>query len=403
MVHSRLSVSVFAALVAAVGGRPAHAETITVTADGIDSIQAAVDQALTNADADDEIIVPPGTYDETVMVVLTGDTTQQSLLIRGKGKQPPLIHGTAGTAMLIRDGRNVEIRNFALQSASALDGVPALMIDGSCGNIVATKLRGVAGDDVGVVATGIAVVGILLEKCDFSGMSGIGYRLDGMGHDIDGCTANDCGLNALVLTADALLCRVNDFTAHASGGTNAGAPGVITLRGNGHQLVNATVSGGGGDGICSMGSGHTFSDCAVTDNAAAGFRVEGSLALVENSVASGNAVGLLGGGLGTIILNSTFSDNDSHGIQITEGGASLDTVTARQNGGDGLHVDATVFGTNVHGGKFAKNAGEGAMVLGQLTWLEGNSAKQGDGFVDLGTNNHGRGNEVSGSSSPNDF
>lgn len=369
-----------------------NAEQITVGEGGITTIQDAVAAALGNLDVDDTILIPPGTYNETVLVDFQ-TTIQESLAIERAGKKGVVtIVGATGSAITLRAAKETTLRKLTLQSASAFDAVSALRIDTSSSGVVCRQIKGVAGDDFGVVVAGANNIGCRFENCDFSGMSGMGFLLDGSAHELIDCTADDCGLNGLVFSADALLGSATSCTFAASGGTNSLQPGYVTLRGNGQRLIECDVSGAGGDGVWADGNGHVIVRSDSSDNVGVGFHLDDSSILLLDCSASGNAIGVDGGGLTATIDGGNFSKNLSHGIDVTEGGTTVLDAVCKSNGGDGIHVAVGAVGTLVRGCDLIKNALEGVVVEGSLSWIDSNTSRNGDSFVDLGTGNGGRDN-----------
>ncbi len=381
----------------------ASAEQITVGQGAIVTIQDAVDQALANADTSDTVLIPKGTYNESVTVLNAVLPGQAKLTIKRTGDGQVRIVGQGAAALHIQASENVVLQNLTLNSGSALDAVPALLIDGQSANIEVTSVVGVAGDDFGVVITGVTVLGACFTDCDFSDMGGCGFLLDGFGHELTNCEASACGLSGIVLTSSALNCMLSGCTAIANGGQWVTHPGVITLRGNGHYVKRTVAGGGGLDGFYVEGAGHRLLSCESNGNTNAGFNLDSSTVdtqvLVQNGTAKQNTYGLLGGGLGATVKSGIFNNNLNDGVRLTEGGTNLLSLTANGNGGHGVYVTAGVIGTKIRDCLMKNNGGEGVHVLGQLTWLERNEAKNGDGLVDGANptdNNRGRDNTVSG-------
>ncbi len=380
----------------------ASAETWVVGEDGNMTIQATIDAALADAGVDDTILVPPGVYDETV-VVMYGASSQESLKIRRQGKKGTVtIQGTGGAALRLNGVHDVSVENLTLQSASAADGIPALLVDGSSSDVRIENVLGVAGDDVGATIDGNSTVGVTMTDCDFSGMVFVGFQIEGVGHVLRKCVADACGLNGFLMTDESLLCTLEKCRSDAGGLSGGTFSGVCTVNGSGHRLTKVKVSNGGDDGFLVLGQGHVLEKCEATGSADAGFLVDEAQAMLMNCSATGNAVGFSGGGLGTSLTGGNYDDNTSHGISIVDGGVEIRGVSASGNGGDGALVDAAVFGMKILDSTFKKNDGEGLRVQGQICWVEGNVAKSGNGLVDEGTGNDGRGNKVKGEAT-NDF
>ena len=387
--RTRLPVAVMAAITLA---SPAMAEKIKVDPDDGDTIQAAVDLALTNVDDTDVIVVKPGVYTEVVTIDYTG-TTQTGLTIRAAGKDNTFeIASSGGAAVIIRAATDVRLSDATLSSSDALDGIPALLIDTGSKDVTCRDVNGVPGDDLGVVVLGSDTSGCLFESCDFSGMGGAAFVLDGVGHMVRDATMNDCGLNALLLTDLSLLCAIEDCEAISSGGANATEPGVITIRGNGHRVTGTDVGGGGDHGVWVTGEGHIIRDTTSNGNVGAGFFLSDATGIFEDCVAKENEFGVEGGGLSAHIVGGKFIDNLSHGLNIATGGVLVRDVKAKKNGGDGIHVMAAAAGTLISGCKVVDNTGEGIVVAGDLAWVEGNVSKGGDSFLDSGQDNAGRDN-----------
>ncbi len=378
------------------------AEKITVGTGGIDTVQQAVDVATGNADPIDTILIPKGTYVESVVVNLQG-VVQDKLIMRktGKGKVTIRSANTNQAALRLQNAKHVEISNLTLDSGNAADSVSALFIDGQSEDIQVDHVNGVAGDDIGVLVFGGLILGVRFNACDFSDMVGVGFILDGLGHELNDCRANACGFNAVLLTDDALNCRIIDGSFVAAGGSAAGNPGVVTVRGNGHVIEKAEIGGGGINGLFVDGGGHVVKNCVSSGNVGAGFSMEGAQVFAQGCTATGNAIGLAGGGLGATIEGGKYNGNLTHGIEITQGGTNVVGITASNNGMHGILINSGVLGTHVRSSTFKKNSGEAIMVEGQLTWLELNSAMNGNGFVNLGVNNSGRDNKVD--TGTNDF
>ena len=386
------------------GSPNAFAEKLIVGQGGLATIQAAIDQALQNADSVDTVLVPAGSYDESVAIVLTGANAQEKLTLKRKGSSGEVtIVGQASAPALKIDGiEGVEIRNLTLDSGNIVDGVAALEVTGVTLDVNCENVDGVPGDDFGVILSQTSV-GVRLTNCDFSGMLGIGLAVDGTAHAIAGGKANGCGLNGLLFAATSLNCRVSGFEAVALGGAPSTDTGVISVRGAGHAF-SKTIAGGagvGGDGFHIEGAGHSFSKCSSTGNGRAGFNLAAETSL-SSCDASGNLYGLQGGGTGATVSGGSWDLNSSHGLLLLNSGTHVVNVSANNNTGSGVFVQAGVVGSNVSDSSFKDNGGEAVTVAGDFTWLEGNSGKKGDGFVDQGANNGGRDN-LSKGGGQNDF
>ncbi len=389
------------ALMSTVLASSTFADKLVVGTGGLDSIQSAVDAAIANADETDTILIPSGTYQESV-VVDYGSSGQTELIIKRKGKGTVLIEGQGiGAAVQINNARHVRLEQVTVKSADTLDTVAAVILTGVTHDVRLTGVNGVAGDDFGVQVIGSLGLGARFHDCDFSGMQGVGFIIDGCGHELSDCRADGCGLNGAILSALALNCRIVGGSYVAAGGSAPGNAGVITLRGNGHFLDGVTVGGGGLDGILVDGGGHSVRNCTSSDNVRAGFNTDSAQLCLQDCKATGNTYGLLGGGLGATIDGGTYSNNAGNGIRITEGGTNLTSVTAKGNGSHGIYLTIDAVGTSVRSCSVRQNGGEGVVVEGQLTWLEANTAKSDDGFVDQGANNCGRNNKVA--AGVNDF
>ncbi|MBI4881756.1 MAG: right-handed parallel beta-helix repeat-containing protein [Planctomycetes bacterium] len=409
MTQNSIKISLLGAGVALAFCGGASAEQITVGQGAIVTIQDAVDQALANADTSDTVLIPKGTYNESVTVASAVLPGQAKLTIKRSGDGQARIVGQGGPAVLIQGSENVVLQNLTLNSGSAIDGAAALRIDGQSANIEVASVQGVAGDDIGVVVSGVTVLGVCFTECDFSDMAGYGFFLDGFGHELTNCEASACGLSGIVLTSQALNCMLSGCTAIATGGQWASHPGVITLRGNGHYVKRTVAGGGGLDGFFVEGAGHRLLSCESNGNTNAGFNLDNTTVdaqvLLQNCTAKQNTYGLLGGGLGATVKGGVFNSNLNDGLRLTEGGTNLLSLTANSNGGHGIYVTAGVIGTKIRDCQMKNNGGEGVQVLGQLTWLERNEAKNGDGLIDGAVptdNNRGRDNTVSGGG-VNDF
>ncbi len=387
----------------------ARAEKVTVGQGGLLTIQQAVDAVLANTDQTDTILIPSGTYEESVLVSfasLTGTNFQEKLTIKRKGtsglvKINPAAASNA-PAIHLQDVDGVNLEHLTLESSDATDGIAALVIDGQSSNIGLTSLTGVAGDDVGVTVLGATTFGVRFELCEFSAMLGIGFWIDGVSHSLTECEASACGLNAVVLPDTSLNCRLKKCRAEALNGQNALHPGMITVRGSGHRLESTFVSGGGLDGIFVAGQGHLLKGCEAKGNGISGYNVNAAEAWLKNCKASQNLFGLSGGGEGATVEGGSYKSNASHGVFVMQSGTRVQSVAAKQNGGHGVYVVPGVVGTHVRSCRFEKNGGEAVLVEGQLTWLEGNKAESGDGLIDHGTFNGGFDNSVTDGGT-NDF
>ncbi len=355
----------------------AAADTIKVGKNGITTIQQAIDAALANADTNDTVLIPGGTYDELVSITLTG-TIQKRLTVQRSGAAEATIHGTGGNpAVRVQDSAHVFLKDLTLQSGTTGDGFAALEIKGSSLDIHGEKLRGVVGDDFGVMITGANVSGVTLDDCDFSGVVGYGYQLDGKSSTLTRCRADSCALNAVVFTPSSKNCAIKSCTFDAGGFVNPLLPGVVAVQGIGHRIEKTTVSNGG----------------------AAGFFVNGALAggvLFDRCTARNNLIGLRGGGPGVLVSKGTYKKNTSHGMYLDQGGLTVRGATISGNGGQGILVLAAADTTTIVSSKFKSNAGEAVFCQGAFAWLEGNTAS-GDGFDNdevTGSQNSGRGNKT---------
>ena len=380
---------------------PADAAKLTVGQGGLATIQDAVDAALLNADPADTILVPAGDYVETVVVAF-GVSGQESLSIRRQGKGAVNLTGATGPALRLNGAWNVAVEDLTLTSSSALDGIPALLIDGSSRDATFRNVRGAAGDDVGVAVFGSGTVGVTMIDCDFSGMASVGFQLDGVGHRLVGCVADQCAFNAFLLTDQSLLCELINCSSDAGGLDGGSFTGTCSVLGSGHRLRKVKIRNSGLDGFYVDGQGHVLEKCSATDNLDDGFECDTAQSTFVDCSATGNGDGWAGGGLGALVRGGNFSGNADHGVRVTSGGTVLSDVSAAANGGDGVHVAAAAIGVRVTDSTFKKNGGEGVRVQGQVAWVEGNVGKGGDGFADEGTGNHGRDNKAKAGAT-NDF
>lgn len=373
------------------------------------TIQAAVDAALSNGDADDSITILPGTYvesvliDETAFLSLTGTNAQETLSLKKSGTGTVLVRGLSGSpAFRLQNSTRVSLKGMTVESGTHGDGGGALEVLGGCQRIDLDTLVGTTGDDVGIDVVASDASGVLAKSCDFSNMSEVGFRLAGANHRLEDCIANACGLNGFLVVDDSLHCVLDGCQAFAAGTGDEDEPGVFTIRGKGHRLLDCEAAGGLHAGFYVAGSGHGLERCVAEDDFDSGFQVDGAQALLEDCDARGNLFGFLGGGDGCAVRGGHFSDNLSHGLLISESDTRVDSAVAENNSGHGISVLAGVTGVNLTDNKPKANGGEGIQVDGDQCWLENNKAKSGDGFVDAGTGNGGRNNTVKGSV-PNDF
>lgn len=386
-------------LAVAVLALPARAEKLTVGEGGLATIQDAVDAALANADAVDTVFVPGGTFEESVVVSFAAAPTQELLTIRHTGGGTTRIKGAAASpALTLQDVDGVVLRDLELESGG-LDNVPALLINGTSREVEVQDVAGVPGDDHGVETTA-GTFGIGFDGCDFSAMLGRGFTIDGVSHTLDGCRASSCGLNGLVLASSSRNCAVDKFAADAVGGSDASNRGVITVHGEGNRLTGCRATGGGLDGVFVDGSGHLLDGCDADDNLQSGFNVDDAAVVLRGCAASGNLFGLIGGR--ALVEGGSFRDNASHGVVLSQDRLHVVGVAANDNGGHGIFEVSGVSGGTIRGSTMKGNGGEGLLVQGDDTWVEGNVAKKGDGLIDQGSANGGRGNKVKGSGT-NDF
>lgn len=393
-----------AVLVFACGGAAAEAGTITVGSGGITTIQQAIDAALANADTADTINIPSGVYTESLYISLTGTPTQASLALQRSGKGQVQIVGTAvdKNAIRIQDARGITLKNLVVKSFSATDGdEPAVEIGGVTSNIVLDGVNGVAGDDVGVVVSGTTTSGVLLKKCDFSGMTKVAFSIDGNAHTLDACVADNVGNNAFLLSATSTNCSLTNCSSDALMASDLTHPGLFTIRGTGHRLEKCTVKASASHGFFFEGAAHRAVKCVAQD-CDVGFIALGVQVSLETCTSRQNTYGFQGGAEGGVILGGTYSDNTVHGIELSQSGMSVRTATINANLGQGIRVVSGVERSALVGNKFKTNGGDAIQVLGDNNWLEANKAT-GDSFVDLGTQNAGRANKVSGAGQSNDF
>jgi Right handed beta helix region len=404
----RLTTSViFGAALALCGD--ARAENIKVGSTvELATIQAAVDRALSNADASDTISIPAGIYDETVTITLTGANAQESLTVKRQGSGVVIVRGVADEAAFsISDAEGVTLKNLVVQSGSLAsggvdDGVAAIDIFGNTKNVVLDTLTGVAGDDVGVDVTGAAARGVAILNANFSGMSRVAFRLDGSDHTLRNCVANGAGENGFLLLETSENCRLVDCSGLGLGVGDDDEPGYYTIRGRGHEIENCDAISGQ-DGFFVAGSGHHFVDCDSSLNAQSAYscltvtdtrfeRCDGELSLI----------GFTGGGAGVIVDGCKFVNNSAHGAFVTVDRVKVVGCRADANGGSGIYVLAGVERAHLRDNKLKSNAGEGILVDGDDCWIDSNVASGGDGIVDSGSGNSGRGN-IAKSGATNDF
>ncbi len=406
MIARRLLLAVFFLVFGCVAAT-ARAGTIKVGTDA-QTIQAAVDLALANADAADTVIIPSGIYDETVFITVTGTNNQEFLTLKRSGTSAVLIRGTASHAgVAIANMKGVTLKDLTVQSGSLASGgsdddVAAIDVSGNSANVVIDGCSGVAGDDVGLELRGVDVRGVLVKNCSFGAMTRIGCRIDGRDHTFDSCTANGVGYNGFLFTDTSENCRLVKCSAIGVGASDVDNPGYITVRGTGHQLDDCTATSGA-DGFYVTGSGHRLSKCSALVNLSSGFECDDATACTfTGCTATQNLVGFTGGGTGVLVEGGKYSSNASHGLFVVKDRTKVMGVRAETNGGTGIYVFDNVLYALVRDCKPKSNGGDGIRVEGDSAWIEDNSASNGDGILDLGASNAGRGNKTK-NGAQNDF
>lgn len=406
LLHRRLPLAATSCLLILAGA--ARAENIKVgSTPQIQTIQDAVNQALTNADPHDTVSIPAGLYDETVSITLTGTNAQESLTLKRAGSGTVIIAGQVNQPALdVFDASGIVLKNLIVRSGTLATGgsdddVAAIRLSGQVSNVVIEGCTGVAGDDVGVDLSGVDVRGVAVENCNFSGISRIAFRIDGSDHSFESCLANGSGHNGFLLLPTSENCRLRQCTGLGLGIGDPDESGYFTVRGRGHELEDCDVAGGR-DGFLVTGSGHRFVDCGSSANAQSAFFCDAADTLFDGCSGSLSAVGFTGGGVGVAVDSSKFSANSSHGILVSEDRTKVIGTTCDANGGSGIYVLAGVTRVHLRDDKLKSNGGEGILVDGDSCWLEDNVASGGDGLVDSGANNSGRGNVAKGGAT-NDF
>lgn len=405
ILHRRLSLA--AALLLWVIPGVSRAETLKVGSPNLLTIQAAVDAALANSDANDTVAIPAGLYDETVSITLTGSNAQESLTLKRSGTGTVIVRGLAGAAAIaISEISGVSLKNLVVQSGTLAGGgsdddVAAIDVSGATADVVIEGCTGVPGDDVGVDLRGTAVRGVKIKSSNFSGLSRIAFRIDGSDHTLDTCLANGNGHNGYLLLETSENCRVKASTGLGLGTGDIAEPGYFTIRGRGHEVEDCD-STAGRDGFYVAGSGHRFTDVTSSLHAQSAFACVATDSVFSGCEGTFSIVGFSGGGVGVLIDTSRFDSNSSHGVFVTVDRTKVVGSTAELNGGSGIYVLANVVRSHLRDNKAKSNGGEGIFVDGDESWVENNVAALGDGLVDSGTGNAGRGNTAKNGAT-NDF
>lgn len=385
----------------------ARAETIKVgSSPQLQTIQDAVDAALANADAHDTVAIPAGLYDETVSITLTGTNAQESLTLKRSGTGTVVITGQVNQpAIGVSDASGIVLKNLVVQSGTLAaggsdDDIAAIRVTGAVSNVVIDGCTGVAGDDVGIDLAS-TTRGVEIRNGNFSGLSRIAFRIAGTDHALESCLANGSGHNGFLLLAGSENCRLKACSGIGLQNGDPDEPGYFTIRGRGHEIEDCDVASGR-EGFFVAGSGHRFVDCSSTANNINAFVCEATDSSFDRCEGSMSVIGFVGGGAGVVIDDSKFPFNTSHGMAITGDRTKVIGTACDQNGGSGVFVLSSASGAHLRDVKAKTNGVDGIRVEGDTCWLEDNVTGGGDGIIDAGTDNAGRGNLAKGGAT-NDF
>lgn len=366
------------------------------------SLNLFIGKALANADAEDVILVHPGTIDETV--VIDYGTTKQSRLTIVRTDTRPTITG----GVVINNVRDLVFEGFKVHSPLN-DGIPALRVTDSAA-VRLVDCHGQWLDDGGIDASG--VFELTVDRCRFSGNgqwepndSGFGVRIVGRcGHLVRDTVVEGNTFRGIWIEASSS--EVRDCQARSNGSGSASA------------------------GIYIAGMQNLVRDCEATDNAGFGIHASGGCAVRKNQVTGNDRNGIrygddqLGIFHGGEVEANEVHDNGAEGILVrsAQQGCLVRKNTVRGNGGAGIRVaggdcliaDNTVEDTKggsgvivesagnlIRANRFDGNGGAAVVLSGNDNYVFENEAKDQSGFVNAGgVDNAGRDNTTKGK---NDF
>jgi hypothetical protein len=221
------------------------------------------------------------------------------------------------------------------------------------------------------------VVGVLVTSSD--------VVLDGMGHTIEGVTANATGVRAEPPTSSGTIrnVTVRNLTVRDCGtgiATNGVAGCAVEHVVAERNTVGLAVNAYGG-----TGSDHLVRDSAFRENSRAGIALgfQGRGASIERCSITGNGKGVTldyfhsSDRTTTRIVDSTVSENTGTAISLTDiSGLVVANCTVRGNGGHGVYVEHS--GAEIRGCHIENNAGSGVQSSDRGgsdihgNWIEGN-------------------------------
>lgn len=372
------------------------------------SLNLVVKKALQNGDAEDVILVYPGTIPEKVVIDYTG-TTQTALTIVKAEKNRPVIDG----GLEIRNARKVRVEGFRVHSEPN-DGVAAIMIRDSAA-VTLVDCRGKAQDDGGVDAADSFEV--VVERCKFDAMgtwepndSGYGVKIIGKcGHVVRDCDIAGNTFRGIWIEADASEVRGCEVRNNGGGPGSSG----IYLSGRRNQIRGCDVIGNEGLGVIAAGE-CTIKKNLIRNNDRAGLRygedagaASSGGAILDNVVRDNGDEGVLVKSFqqAVEIRKNTISGNEGVGLRVAGAGCQVsdnDVRETRDDKGPGHAILVESDGNLFHRNVFKKNAGDAIRVEGSGNYLTENEVQDGkSGFtIGVGDGNLGRDNLTPGK---NDF
>ncbi len=199
------------------------------------------------------------------------------------------------------------------------------------------------------------------SNCSSGFHSGDGYRIDGSGTILTGCSSSDNG-------------------------------GLGFFLGRGNSLINA-VATRCQDGFYAEGEGNRFESCTADENRERGFFAAGAHTAIVNCNATrngspkGNSQGIYVTGESASVTGCHVTGNLGRGLWIAGQFSDVSANNCSDNSDDGLTIDS--FNNRVLNNHCASNNASGIALFGWNNRVEGNSlAFNGTGLFTLGGENN---------------
>jgi len=326
---------------------------IVVSTDGAGAFRS-IQRAIDAANYGDTIIVNPGIYEETLVLV-------SGITIRGAGAAHTIIRSSYGYQPVVKGGSvgAVTIEDIALERVASI--LESMVVDIQSSHITFRNCRIAGGQQGGLRSTGVTT--LLLDGCSVENNAGYGLQISCASQlDINNCRIANNGsigqyLHDTHATVIGTTVEWNDWDGITLEGT-------ATLNGS-----NMTLSNNGRWGLHVLDSASAvLTNCTLTTQAFGNTLINDSanLELAVSALRGGSQSSIKASGeAGLRIQNCQITDALGEGLHVLESAAlTMEQTIVAHCGGTGLSLETDGLCQISHT-TVAYNGGDGLVFRGR--------------------------------------